>query len=126
MVETVSSPPASLHVEIDDGKYIAAFISNASPMASILFASVYNHLAPALMKLAISPQTVGNAVKAVLDKASAAVQSQVIAFSVPSGFVADIVTELEASFPGFIHEVKNSNDLTMGNALVAVGILPAK
>lgn len=111
-------------VQIEDGKIAANIIATASPFVSQLFATVWNHLPGGIAQMIIPASVVHDAVQKVCGKLSSAVQGQVLAFSVPSGMVHDVVVELETLFPGFIHAVHQS-DPQIANAMTAIGALPA-
>lgn len=109
---------------IEEGNAASNIITEASPIVSQLFATIWNHMPGGIAQMIIPATVIHDAVQGVCAKMSAAVRGQTITLSIPSGWIGDVVTDLEARYPGFIHAVHTADPDT-APALAAVGALPA-
>lgn len=118
---------AATHVELKAqfGAWIADFTDKAEPIAAMLLMAIWTHFAPALLRAFVPTSVVEGAINSVFASMSGFVQNQSVSFSVPSGWVADVLGKIITNAPDLLTYLETELDPVILAQMKALGVIPA-
>lgn len=125
----IAPTPSAAHttqtIKVEYGQWISDFANKSEPIAAMLLMAIWTHFAPALLRMVVPTSVIESAVNKVFSAGSLYVQNQSVAFSIPTGFLADAMHNILTDVPDLMTWIESEVDPIILTQMKALGVVPA-